>query len=187
MITNRIIPFRVYKRSEVVFKKNSIIVNNGGLLQFGYKWGRYDKNHSSISIGENAVLRINGNFTILSGATISIRKNARLELGTGYINNNCEIICSEHIRIENDVAIANDVVIRDSDDHQITSYPHSKTKPIHIGNHVWIGERAMILKGVRIGDGAVVAAGAVVTHDVPPHTLVAGVPAKIIREEVYWE
>lgn len=45
----------------------------------------------------------------------------------------------------------------------------------------------MILKGVRIGDGAVVAAGAVVTHDVPPHTLVAGVPAKIIREEVYWE
>lgn len=111
----------------MVFKKNSIIVNNGGLLQFGYKWGRYDKNHSSISIGENAVLRINGNFTILSGATISIRKNARLELGTGYINNNCEIICSEHIRIENDVAIANDVVIRDSDDHQITSYPHSKT------------------------------------------------------------
>ena len=171
----------------MVFKKNAIIVNNGGLLQFGYKWGRYDKNHSSMSIGENAVLCINGNFTILSGATISIRKNARLELGTGYINNNCEIICSEYIRIENDVAIANDVVIRDSDDHQITSQPHSKTKPIHIGNHVWIGERAMILKGVRIGDGAVVAAGAVVTHDVPPHTLVAGVPAKIIREEVYWE
>lgn len=51
-----------------------------------------------------------------------------------------------------------------------------------IGNDVWIGTGAIILKGVNIGDGAVVAAGAVVTKDVPPYTIVGGVPANVIRK-----
>ncbi len=53
--------------------------------------------------------------------------------------------------------------------------------PIHIGTDVWIGAGAIVLGGVTVGDGAVVAAGAVVTRDVPPATLVAGVPARTIR------
>ena len=55
-------------------------------------------------------------------------------------------------------------------------------KPITIGNDVWIGNRATILGGVTIGDGAIVASGAVVTRDVPPYTIVAGVPAEEIRK-----
>ena len=54
--------------------------------------------------------------------------------------------------------------------------------PITIETNVWIGTAATVLQGVRIGAGSVVAAGAVVTRDVPPATLVAGVPAKVIRE-----
>ena len=54
-------------------------------------------------------------------------------------------------------------------------------KPVTIGNDVWIGTRAMILGGVTIGDGAVIGAGAIVTKDVPPFAIVAGVPARIIR------
>lgn len=53
--------------------------------------------------------------------------------------------------------------------------------PIHIGRDVWIGANATVLPGVTIGDGAVVAAGAVVTKDVPPRTVVGGVPAKVLR------
>ena len=55
-------------------------------------------------------------------------------------------------------------------------------KPIHIGKNVWIGAHATILQGVTVGDNAVVAAGAVVTRDVPPGTVVGGVPAKFIRK-----
>jgi len=56
------------------------------------------------------------------------------------------------------------------------------TKPVTIGNDIWIGANAVILPGVTVGDHSVVAAGAVVTKDVPPHSLVAGVPAKIIKQ-----
>lgn len=67
--------------------------------------------------------------------------------------------------------------------------PHNKlsliypamTAPVTIKNDVWIGARAVILPGVTIGDCSVVAAGAVVTKDVPPYTLVAGVPAKVVK------
>ncbi len=54
-------------------------------------------------------------------------------------------------------------------------------KPVTIGNDVWVGTRAMVLGGVTIGDGAVVGAGAIVTKDIPPYAIVAGVPAKVIR------
>lgn len=54
-------------------------------------------------------------------------------------------------------------------------------RPVHLGNDVWIGARACVLDGVTVGDGAIVAAGAVVTKDVPPYAIVGGVPAKIIK------
>lgn len=80
------------------------------------------------------------------------------------------------------------VIIRDSDSHRITNEPsYSVRKPIVIGDDVWIGMNVIILKGVKIGTGAIIAAGAVVTKEVPPYTLVAGVPAKVIKENVSWE
>lgn len=67
--------------------------------------------------------------------------------------------------------------------HELNSPDFSSSfKPIVIEDHVWIGSRATILQGVTIGRGAVVAAGAVVTKDVPPMTVVGGVPAKPIRK-----
>ena len=56
-----------------------------------------------------------------------------------------------------------------------------------IEDSVWIGSYAMILRGIHIGESAIIAAGAVVTKDVPARCMVAGVPAKIIKENVYWK
>lgn len=61
------------------------------------------------------------------------------------------------------------------------AFDEPQHKQVTIGNDVWIGTRAMVLDGVSVGDGAIIGAGAVVTKDVPPYAIVAGVPAKIIR------
>jgi acetyltransferase-like isoleucine patch superfamily enzyme len=82
--------------------------------------------------------------------------------------------------------IAENVVIRDSDNHQILGNNCRMTQPIIIGNHVWVGMNATILKGVTIGDGAIIAAGSIVTKDVKANTLVGGVPARILKENVEW-
>ena len=55
-------------------------------------------------------------------------------------------------------------------------------EPIHVGNKVWIGSHVTILPGVTIGDNSIVAAGAVVTHDVPENSIVGGVPAKVLKK-----
>ncbi len=160
----------------------TIVVKQG--LWLNEPWHLKEKTTGAIIIRKGASL-ISDNISIHSGCRITIGENATVELGSGYINRNSEIRCKKSIKIGHDVAIANDVIIRDTDSHEIIGSEMSK--PISIGNHVWIGSRAMILKGVTIGDGAVIAAGAIVTHDVAPNTIVAGVPAKAIKSNVQWE
>ena len=102
-----------------------------------------------------------------------------------YLSRRAEVISQESVAIGSRCAIGPDVVIRDNDEHWLSGSPFSA--PVTIGDRVWIAGRATVLKGVTVGDGAVVVAGAVVTSDVPPRALVAGVPARVIREEVTWK
>jgi acetyltransferase-like isoleucine patch superfamily enzyme len=110
------------------------------------------------------------------GATIEIGRDT-------YLNRRVEVMCKHRVTIGEDCAIAWDVSIMDTNYHWLSDAPPDA--PVEIGDRVWIGARATVLPGVTIGDGAVVAAGAVVTHDVPARTLVAGVPARPVRE-VTW-
>ena len=139
-----------------------------------------------IEIAENATLNCNGNFVFSSGCRLGITKNAELSIGTGYMNYDSKIYCFNKIKIGNNVAISENVIIRDSDNHTLSNQK-CISAPIIIGDNVWIGMNATILKGVTIGNGSVIAAGSVVTHDVPPNSLVAGVPAKVIRENITWK
>ena len=140
----------------------------------------------TVSKAKRAKLRI-GNYVILyrNAGLYLDSDNAVLEIGDHtFLNRRSEVMCKQHVKIGSHCAISWDVTITDTDYHTLEGA--ETTKPVVIGDRVWIGCRATILKGVTIGHGAVVAAGAVVSKDVPAGTLVAGVPAKPIREGVRW-
>lgn len=101
-----------------------------------------------------------------------------------FVNTGCTIISVEEIEVGDDVAFANDVMVLDSDSHGIEGRPHVQA-PVRIGDGCWLGARSIILPGVTLGRRVMVAAGAVVTRDVPDDCLVAGNPARIVRELDY--
>ncbi|MDN3690728.1 acyltransferase [Cyclobacterium jeungdonense] len=111
-------------------------------------------------------------------------RGALLEIGDDtFINTACILSASQHISIGKNCQIANQVVIMDGDFHGVENRDEKgKSGAIFIEDGAWLATRCMVLKGVRIGKGATVAAGAVVTKDVAPYTLVGGVPAKLIRK-----
>jgi acetyltransferase-like isoleucine patch superfamily enzyme len=137
---------------------------------------------------EDSKLVINGEVFAGLGVALSVLSNACLEIGDDvYINSNSSVICGEDIKIGEGSLISWDVEIRDTDFHKIVRDDFAVSKPITIGPYVWIGSRATILKGVTIGKGAVIATGTVVTKDIPPHCLVAGVPGRIINKNLEWD
>ncbi len=114
------------------------------------------------------------------------RPGARITIGAGsLVNYDTKIFSSREVVIGTNTFISWNVTITDSDFHLIDD-ALAPDSPVRIGSNVWVGAGAMILKGVEIGDGAIVAAGAVVTTDVPAKTLVAGIPARVVREGVSW-
>ncbi|KKT34370.1 MAG: Acetyltransferase [Candidatus Gottesmanbacteria bacterium GW2011_GWB1_44_11c] len=102
-----------------------------------------------------------------------------------FINQQCILVGEEKITIKDNVAIGFRCMILTSNNEvfldQITNKRAHYDEPITIEKNVWLGAGSIILSGVTVGEGSVVAAGAVVTRDVPPHTLVGEVPARIIR------
>ncbi len=94
------------------------------------------------------------------------------------------ISASDEITIGDSVMIANGAYITDSDWHGLydRTARDDQVKPVHIRENAWIGDHAMVLKGVTVGENSVVAARAVVTRDVPPNVVVAGNPARVVKE-----
>lgn len=178
---------RVYPCTALNIHKTAQIILKKGNLSINRSWQKKNYSPSMLEMAESSKLIVNNTFDIYSGASISITKNATLVLGSGYANRNLNLACFERIEIGENVFISENVTIRDSDDHSIFPGKRKSTMPIRIGNHVWIGLNVTILKGVTIGNGAVIAAGSLVNKDVPENVLVAGVPAKIIKEDIQWK
>jgi len=179
--------FIINRHTSLDIDRSSTIRVLNGSLKLNAKWSSGDPFSSHLIVRQNAEIVVKDKFSIYSGARISVNKGAKLILGSGYINHNLNLACFNQIEIGNDVAISENVIIRDSDNHNILGSDHIKSRPIKIGNRVWIGLNVTILKGVHIGDGAIVAAGSLVNRDVPANAMVAGVPARIIKENIEWE
>ena len=168
----------------------------GRYLNFNRQWDEKrmlrNKIVGSLFVAQNASLEVDA-FDVYAGSKININKGAVLRLGSGYMNYNCVINVFSSVTIGHNVAIAERVVIRDSDNHTVWDAGVEMDKgtkpmaaPIVIEDHVWIGMNVVILKGVTVGEGAIIAAGSVVNKDVPAHSLVGGVPAKVIKTGVSW-
>ncbi len=148
--------------------------------------GQVSFDKTILQLARNSKLVLEQRAKLGPGTRVLIGKGGEVSIGENtFIAGNSKLICLNKIVIGSNCAISWDVQIMDSDFHGFVENG-SPTKPISIGNNVWIGSRATIFKGVTIGDGAVIAGCSVVTKDVPPNTMVAGNPAKVIREGISW-
>lgn len=157
----------------------------GGRLDFGSCYRCCSGRPSILTLGKDSRVIVRGSFDFYYGADVQLFDGAVLTLGDSFINSDCKVRCHDSITIGDGCAISHDFTVMDSNAHILNG--SRGTAPVVIGDHVWIGTRVTVLPGVNIGDGAVVAAGALVTKDVPAGALVGGVPAKVIHEHVEWE
>lgn len=156
-------------------KLHGVNLGAGVTLFSGVHLLRYPKN---IRIGSDAVIK-SGVHICPCNDKASVSIGARTTIGFHTF-----IYASSSIEIGEDCMIAPFVYIVDSDHSTRIGIPMNRqpniSRPICIGNDVWIGAQALVLSGVTIADGAIIAAGSVVREDVPPNTIVGGVPAKVI-------
>lgn len=128
-----------------------------------------------------------GPYNLRYGAYIEIVNGGKLSIGKGAANIGLTIMCAKEVVIGNGVRIGRNVSIRDwNGSHVIISPTYRNHAPVHIADHVWLCTGCTIMPGVTVGEGAVVAANATVMKDVPPHTLVGGSPAKVLKENIEW-
>ena len=167
---------KIHKNAKLEIKDNLIIGCNS-----------LDTNINPVLLrmDNNSKMQVNEKFSFFYGCEIVLFENSLLKLGKSFINSNAKIRCHNLISIGDNCAISHDFTVMDSNVHYLNG--DNNTKPVIIEDNVWIGTRVTVLSGVKIGKGAVIAAGSVVNKDVQPNTLVGGVPAKVLKENVKWE
>ncbi len=186
----------IHHSTLLTLKNSKIIVHNGTLkvgIDYGYfDGGVYDPDKDSCRITlTNSTLEIFGNVSLHPGVVI-LGINGKITIKNNTIvNGGSMIIALKNIEIGEGCLFANSVMVRDNDGHAIATdgkeLQEMEPKDINIGNHCWFGQRSMVLKDVKIEDNVVVAAGAVVAKSVKSGSVVAGVPAKAIKEGVNWK
>jgi acetyltransferase-like isoleucine patch superfamily enzyme len=140
-----------------------------------------------VELQRDAALVIEGRARLGDGTKVLVGPGAVVSIGDDtHFDGDCRVIAAVSVSIGSGCAIAWETLVMDADFHRVDGRA-SGDAPVRIGDRVWIGAGAKVLKGVTVGDGAVIAAGAVVTRDVPAGALVAGNPARVVREHVTWE
>lgn len=148
-----------------------------------------------VEIGRGVELRITSGGSIVIENGVSIEKDVLIyaERGTivigrnGFIGRGSQIVALERISIGADALIAASVIIRDADHRfedskaPVREQGHD-VRPIHIGSDVWLGAHVVVTAGSTVGDGCVVGANAVVRGELPPGSVAAGIPARVIKK-----
>jgi acetyltransferase-like isoleucine patch superfamily enzyme len=173
---------QVHRNGRVVLRIDGAIE---GKLHLGVHYGIWTSAPTFLYIGERGVVKVNGHAYFYGDNTIRVETGATLKIGDGtHINIQSSLNVKQAVAIGENCMISQGVHIRDNDGHKLNGV--EGIAPVYIDNHVWIGYGAMILKGVHINTGAIVAAEAVVTSNVPAHAVVGGNPAKVLRSNIEW-
>ena len=159
-------------------------IASGGRLEVGagFATERQRGNHvriypgGTVRLGPDAWLR-----TELGENRITAFEGATIEVGPGALLNGALLHAKSAIRIGAEVRMAFGVRVLDADLHDLDCETPERVAPVEIGDRVWLGADVLVLRGVTIGDDVVVAAGSVVTRDLPPNCLAIGTPAKPVR------
>ncbi|HEV8607580.1 MAG TPA: acyltransferase [Tepidisphaeraceae bacterium] len=152
-----------------VIPKN-VIIEPGGHVETSQSFELFrGERERSVVVGKFA--------SIYPPTMFDVGPDGRVSIGEYSMLNGPRIMCDSEIEIGAYSLIAWNVVLMDC----YRAPRDSQARPIRIGNNVWIGFDAIILPGVTIGEGAIVGARSVVRENVPPYSIVAGNPAKIVR------
>ena len=135
-------------------------------------------NPGEIAIGDKFLF-----FSTTVPSEMVAHAGGRIEIGDSvFVNYGTSISAHKLVRIGDGSQLGSYVCLMDNDYHSVEDRAKAGvSKPIILGRNVWLGVRVIVLKGVTIGDNAVIGAGSVVTHDIPANAVAAGVPARVVR------
>lgn len=147
------------------------------------------KMETRLCVDKNGTLYLGPGTNIGYGADIEVFENATLSFaGGGASNIGATIICGERIEIGKNTMLGRHITIRDNNgSHYMNRQGYKNTRPVIIGDKVWLTEQCTVMPGVKIGDGAIIGALSLVIRNVPAHCLASGHPAEVIDEDILWK
>lgn len=179
----------------VLWKRCKISIRNYGLHNaVDFPNDTYSNNFIITFRGNNNSVKVGRNCTFKMTNSIYVQgDNNVVEIGDNVtFDQDILIVVGEgtKVTIGSDCIFAYRVHIRTTDQHAIYDENRKRINPakdVYIGNHVWLGKEAIIMKGVKVGDGAIIGMDSMVTKNVPERCIAAGKPAKVIRTNIYWD
>ena len=186
--------FVIYTTPHCLFQINKkASIELSGQLVFGLSVFKHTKVETRIRMDAGSKMIIgnlgNNGYAFGYGSDIEIFNGGTLiSKGGPSTNSFTTIICQDKIVIGQCTAIGRNVTIRDNNGHhQISINGYIDALPVIIGEHVWLCQGCTVMSGVKIGDGSIISANALVNRPFPPHIVAAGNPAKITLENINWK
>ena len=142
--------------------------------------------------GDNNRLIINKTARFMGPCNITMDGDSTLLIGENAGIRDVQFVLKDaDIEVGKLCMFSNHILLRNTDSHKVINLEDNQvtnvSRNIRLGEHVWIGQNATILKGVNIGNDSIVAMGTIVTKDVPANSIVAGVPSKVVKTGITWD